>query len=421
MPGSVQDYRNKVAIEYGDQKWVNLTGRRLTPGQEAYEIAQLFQIFRSPKQENFHVIYTDEKGRILAHNMLSSGTLNSVNMGIAWLLSDVKSTAARLGATKAHFMHNHPSGDPKMSFGDKMAFNSLYQGLPDVNLKGLDDLMGEFVVIDHGKLSYIANGMELGGYFKATPGMGDWLNKKVKVSDPGSLANFVASLRYEGDRTDANKITLVFTNTKNQVQGWTVNRKELLTKPIGKVRETLMQMARAYDASQVSIILGDPNVMESFLTQVARDTNGSLEGWVMDIQTPEGDSIRREIPELWKAGEKKSVPALTKGFLFEEKAAYDAQDQADIDAFREKHIAPQPEEKKGPQGSAHGEIADHLRPDDRPVGFLGAGSGTGDPGRRRGSGRGEHRQHPLLHEGGRGPGAPGDHRGLGLSGHKGVR
>jgi len=50
-----------------------------------------------PKQENFHVIYTDEKGRILAHNMLSSGTLNSVNMGIAWLLSDVKSTAARLG------------------------------------------------------------------------------------------------------------------------------------------------------------------------------------------------------------------------------------------------------------------------------------------------------------------------------------
>ena len=346
VPGSVQDYRNKVAIEYGDQKWVNLTGRRLTPGQEAYEIAQLFQIFRSPKQENFHVIYTDEKGRILAHNMLSSGTLNSVNMGIAWLLSDVKSTAARLGATKAHFMHNHPSGDPKMSFGDKMAFNSLYQGLPDVNLKGLDDLMGEFVVIDHGKLSYIANGMELGGYFKATPGMGDWLNKKVKVSDPGSLANFVASLRYEGDRTDANKITLVFTNTKNQVQGWTVNRKELLTKPIGKVRETLMQMARAYDASQVSIILGDPDVMEGFLTQVARDTNGSLEGWVMDIQTPEGDSIRREIPELWKAGEKKSIPALTKGFLFEEKAEYDAQDQADIDAFREKHIAPQPEEKK---------------------------------------------------------------------------
>ena len=346
VPGSVQDYRNKVAIEYGDQKWVNLTGRRLTPGQEAYEIAQLFQIFRSPSQENFHVIYTDDKGRILAHNMLSSGTLNSVNMGIAWLLSDVKSTAARLGATRAHFMHNHPSGDPKMSFGDKMAFNSLYQGLPDVNLKGLGNLMGEFVVIDHGKLSYIANGMELGGYFKATPGMGDWLSKKVKVTDPAALANFVASIRYEGDRTDTNKITLVFTNTKNQVQGWTVNRKELLTKPLAKVRETLMQMARAYDASQVSIILGDPNVMEGFLTQVARDTNGSLEGWVMDIQTPEGDSIRREIPELWKAGEKKSVPALTKGFLFEEKAEYDAQDQADIDAFREKHIAAQPEEKK---------------------------------------------------------------------------
>ena len=57
---------------------------------EPYEIAELFQIYRSPRQENLHVIYTDEKGTILAHNMLSSGTLHSVNMGIAWLLSDVK-------------------------------------------------------------------------------------------------------------------------------------------------------------------------------------------------------------------------------------------------------------------------------------------------------------------------------------------
>ena len=116
--------------------------------------------------------------------------------------------------------------------------------------------------------------------------MGDWLNKKVKVSDPGALANFVASLRYDGSRNDANKITLVFTNTKNQVQGWTVNRKELLTKPIGKVRETLMQMARAYDASQVSIILGDADVMENFLTEVVRDRMRSFDGWVMDIQDP---------------------------------------------------------------------------------------------------------------------------------------
>ena len=101
-----------------------------------------------------------------------------------------------------------------------------------------------------------------------------------------------------------NKMTLVFTNTKNQVQGWTVNRKEMLTKPIAKVRETLMQMARAYDATQVSIIVGDMDVMENFLTSGDAMGHGmvSFEGWVMDIQTLEGDSIRREIPELWKAG-----------------------------------------------------------------------------------------------------------------------
>ena len=57
-----------------------------------------------------------------------------------------------------------------MSLGDKMAFNSLYKGVPDLNIQGLGDLMGEFVVIDHGKLSYIANGMELQGYLQGNPG-----------------------------------------------------------------------------------------------------------------------------------------------------------------------------------------------------------------------------------------------------------
>ena len=46
-----------------------------------------------------------------------------------------------------------------------------------------------------------------------------------------------------------------------------------------------------------------------------------LTGWVMDIQDPGRQTAsRREFPELWKAGEEESVPALTKGFLFEEKA-----------------------------------------------------------------------------------------------------
>jgi hypothetical protein len=351
VPGSVQDYRNKVSKEYGEQKWVNLTGRRLTTGMEAYEIAELFQIFRSPKQENFHVIYTDRNNTILAHNMISSGTLSSVNMRVAWLLSQVKSTASRLGASKVHFLHNHPSGDPTMSRGDKLAFNNLFEGVPEVNLKGIGDLMGEFMVIDHGKFSYLRHGISYQGFFKPNPGMGDWLDKKVKIKSPTELANFAFSLRYDGSRFDANKITLIFTNTKNQVQGWTVHRKELLTKPIGKVRETLMQMARAYDASQVSIVLGDGDVMERFLTQqaqtMARDKTASFSDWIMDIQTMDGDSLRRELPELWEPGGKVELPKLARGFLFEEKEGFDAGDQADIDSYREKYIAPQPEVKKG--------------------------------------------------------------------------
>ena len=87
--------------------------------------------------------------------------------------------------------------------------------------------------------------------------MGDWLNKKVKVSNPTALANFVASLRYDGYRSTPTRSPSSSPTLRTRCRGGRCNRKELLTKPIAKVRETLMQMARAYDASQVSIILGD--------------------------------------------------------------------------------------------------------------------------------------------------------------------
>jgi len=105
--------------------------------------------------------------------MISSGTLSSVTMSVAWLLSEVKPTASRLAAVKVHFLHNHPSGDPTISRSDKLAFNNLFKGVPEVNLKGIGNLMGEFVVIDHGKFSYLRNGISYQGFFKPNPGMGD--------------------------------------------------------------------------------------------------------------------------------------------------------------------------------------------------------------------------------------------------------
>ncbi|MBM4273675.1 MAG: hypothetical protein FJ134_04315 [Deltaproteobacteria bacterium] len=343
VPGSLKEYRNKVSQEYGDRRWISYVGRRLTPGMEPYEIAELFQIYRSPRQENLHVIYTDEKGLILAHNTLSSGTLSSVNVDLEWLVGHVRQAAGRLGAAKVHFLHNHPSGNPKMSRGDLAGFNILFKGLPDLNFKGLGGLMGEFLVIDHGKLSYIRNGMEFQGFFRPRPGAGDWLDKKARIKNEVDLANFAFSLGI-----DPEKVCLIFTNAQNQVQGWTVHRKKVLSKPINQVRKTLMGLARAYDANQVSVIIGDIDLLEQFVTRQAEVLDrSSFNEWIMDIQTTEGESVRREMPELWTPQPGRKARKYARRFLFEDAARFGEADLRDIDAYREKYIAAPQEEKKG--------------------------------------------------------------------------
>ena len=69
MPDRVAGTRpaSKVAKEIRKNKRVDLTGRKLTKGNESQEIAELFQVYRSPKMEILHAIYTAEDGTILAH------------------------------------------------------------------------------------------------------------------------------------------------------------------------------------------------------------------------------------------------------------------------------------------------------------------------------------------------------------------
>lgn len=353
VPGSLQEYRNKVSQEYGEQKWISYVGRRLTPGMEPYEIAELFQIYRSPRQENLHLIYTDENGTILAHNIMSSGTLSSVNLNLEWLINHIKNAARRLGAAKVHFLHNHPSGNPKMSRGDLVGFNVLFKGVPELNIQGLGGLMGEFLVIDHGKVSYISNGLEFQGYFRARPGAGNWLDRKVKIKNEADLSNFAFSLSIDPD-----KVCLIFTNAQNQVQGWTVHRKKILAKPIDKVRHSLMQMARAYDANQISVIVGDMDLLEQFVTRQAEALDKfSFNEWVMDVQTMEGQSVRREMPELWTPQPGQKPKKYARGFLFEDTQGFGSADQVDIDSYREKYIATPQEEKKG----LRGRVVDRLK------------------------------------------------------------
>jgi hypothetical protein len=342
-PGTLEHYRYKVSQEYGEQKWVSFEGRRLTPGMESHELAELFQVYRSPKQENFHTIYTDENGKILAHNMLSSGSLTAINVDVEWLLKRIKNTAKRLGAARVHFLHNHPSGDPAMSAGDKQGYSLLRDGHAELNIKGLGELMGEFVVINHGRLSYFYNGMQLQGFFRARSEAGDWLDKRAKIKNSDDLARLGATLQY-----DRSKACLVFTDAKGRVNGWTTVNNKVLLKPIDQARNSIMQLAKAYNAHEVSIILGDVDALEQFIINQAEAMKRtgrdrfSFSEWVRDVQLDNGISLRSEAPALW-TGEKAPEGYYTRGFLAEEIGKYD---QGEMDEYRQKHIAPMPEKEK---------------------------------------------------------------------------
>ena len=99
--------------------------------KDSRDLADLFQIYRTPKQENLHVVYTDANGIIVGHNALTSGALDYVALHqLPSLSKEIKAKAERLGATKVHFLHNHPSGNPKLS-------NPDIRGVGEDNSSGL--------------------------------------------------------------------------------------------------------------------------------------------------------------------------------------------------------------------------------------------------------------------------------------------
>jgi len=356
--GTLAHYRYKISQEYQDRGWVSFEGRRLTKNMESYEIAEMFQIYRSPQQENFHVIYTDEKGTILRHNMLSSGTLSSINVDVQWLTDRIHNDAKRLGAAKVHFLHNHPSGDPTMSVGDKRAFQLLREGDASIGVRGLGDLVGEFVVIDHGRLSYMRNNMQFQGIFRAESGAGDWMDKRLKIKNNWDITKLAARVSY-----DKNKAVLIFTDQKNNVNGWTTVDKRILQKPVAGVRASLMKLAKAYNCVQVSIVLSDIDVLEEFIGNQAKamaEKKGNFEDWVLDIQTADGVSIRGEFPVLWKEQEAAKTFPYAKGFVAEDpfedymrqtlrrrmlESVPAEQAQEYIDVYKQSFIA-EPEEEK---------------------------------------------------------------------------
>lgn len=142
------------------QRRIEFTGQSVTSPQR---LAELFQVYRNPQVETFHVVYLNGYGEILAHNAISSGvagTTASVNKANYWREKYlINQRIERLGAEKVYILHNHPSGNPKPSAEDVVVTNQY--------LQMIGDKFAGHVIIDHDTASFITPQEAKGKYITA--------------------------------------------------------------------------------------------------------------------------------------------------------------------------------------------------------------------------------------------------------------
>ena len=312
MPDRGRVAKPKIAKAFRAKRRVDLTGRKLAKGNEAQEIAELFQVYRSPKMEILHSIYTAEDGTILGHNALTSGEINVVApKDVAKYVYKMKSAAKRLGAAKIHTHHNHPSGNPAMSQNDKVFAARLHAEL--------GDLMGEFVVIDHGKFTWVSKYERIRrgesyvtveeGTYKVLPGTGEWMLKKgPKLTGPDATAAFGDSLAY-----DKSKACFVYVDNGNNVVGWSTHDNTILKKSVPELEKILRQQAKAHNAIKTVIIAEDMALLEPIAEY------GDAGDWLLDALDAKGESLRETVPMAFEVKRRPAKPA--RG-LFESESGY---------------------------------------------------------------------------------------------------
>jgi hypothetical protein len=351
VPGVLAKYRSRIAQEYSKQRWVSLAGQKLESGNESRQIAELFQVFRSPKVEILHTIYT-KGGVIVAHNAISSGAINYVRpKNIAQYLHKAKETAKRLGADKVHVLHNHPSGNPEMSLADQAMSKAFRYGIEALKkegagqkIDGLGDLMGEFVVIDHGKFSYLAPYPGQGhfvnyGDYRVSSELRQEPGKRVKVSNSSDLAAFISTLNYGEDKT-----VLVHLDSSSAINGWSVHNKAILNKPPELVKKAIRQEAQAFNATVSVIVTEDQSLVNRLLSQEIKRGGGKnpLASLVLDIINFRGQDLKGSSEFLWSLASRKA--GSTAHAMWESQAAYSSA-QATLDQYHRDLMAQDPGSK----------------------------------------------------------------------------
>jgi diguanylate cyclase (GGDEF)-like protein len=113
------------------------------------QAAHIMTMFRHPSMELFHAYIKDAEGKIVAHEIRTSGELNWAAIPDGWP-DAIAQLAKENGGVTVTFGHNHPSGDPTPSGDDIAATRALSEALEERGLK-----VDGHVVINHDKAYWL--------------------------------------------------------------------------------------------------------------------------------------------------------------------------------------------------------------------------------------------------------------------------
>ncbi len=316
---SIAKYRDGFAQELFEKRRIDFKGKVLRKGREAQDLAQLWQVYRSPRIEKMSLIYRNDEGVILGHNMVTSGQLQYVAFkDAAQYLTGAQSTARRLGAAKIDIVHNHPGGNPRMSEHD-MAFGQYMK-------KILEDQAGEFIVIDHGKFTKLVGTRKVGdklGTYTPNPNSGRWIEKQtLRVSHPRQLAAFATEMN-----VPKGKIGLIYLGGNNTIQGWSIHDQGFFyRKPFHEVKKSILQQASAHDATRTAVIVENPYAFPSWTRDINKVGDFLIDIIRIDPKSGKAFSLRGakkwafKVPTETEEGE--PIKSVRGRAVFEEQGEY---------------------------------------------------------------------------------------------------
>jgi DNA repair protein RadC len=137
IPGVGPDKASKIlaAVELGRRVSSFTNGN--TPLSSPEEVAKYAQIYATEPEEVFVAIGVTTKNKPIGHWVIARGWESGVNLTVR----QVFTVLLKEGASRAIFVHNHPSGDLSPSLDDIRFTEKLLSGAQTVDIKVLDHVI----------------------------------------------------------------------------------------------------------------------------------------------------------------------------------------------------------------------------------------------------------------------------------------